>query len=163
MLVYLVGAPGSGKTALAPHLRHALSDWVVCDWDSLLPPASALAGTDVRSAATLWVHYDALVLAAMLEVTKSGVDCVVLGVRTPAELASWPIDSWLLLDCPDTERQARLEADGRGTDVLAALSEAAQYRTIGLRTVDTSSRPLADVAEDLAATLGADNARFREI
>jgi hypothetical protein len=67
------------------------------------------------------------------------------------------------LDCSDTERQARLEADGRSADVPAALADAARYRELGLRTVVTSARPLRELADDLAATLGMDDARHREI
>jgi hypothetical protein len=163
MFVYVVGAPGSGKTALVPHLRLALSEWVVHDWDALLPPASSLTETDIRGAPSMWGQYDELVLAAVQEVTRSGVNCVVLGVRTPEELFDWPIDSWLLLDCPDTERQARLEADCRSADVPAALADAARYRELGLRTMVTSARPLRELADDLAATLGMDDARHREI
>ncbi len=163
MLAYVVGAPGSGKSAVAPHLRDALAGWVVLDWDAFLPSASAIAGRDVRQTPLLWAHYDGIVLAATREVSQSGLDCVVLGVRTPAELADWPVASWLLLDCSDDERRSRLESDGRGSDVAGALADAARYRSLGLRTVDTSARALDDVAEQLAATLGLDDARHREI
>lgn len=163
MLAYVVGASGSGKSAVAPHLRAALAGWAVFDWDAFLASASAIAGKDVRLTPSLWVSYDGIISAAAREVVRSGLDCVVLGVRTPPELADWPVDSWLLLDCSDDERRSRLESNGRETEVAGAVEDAARYRSLGLRTLDTSALALDDVAERIAATLGLDDARSREI
>jgi len=162
MLVYLVGAPGTGKTTLVPHLRHRLADWVVLDWDFLQAHASTLAGSDIRDTPSLWAAYDDLVLAAVMEISSSGVSCAVVGVRTPPELPRWPIDVWILLDCSDAIRSARLSASGRAAAVDAAVSDAAKYRSLGLTTLDSSAPP-EDVARQLEELIGLADARLREI
>jgi thymidylate kinase len=162
MLVYLVGAPGSGKSTLVSHLRRRLADWVVLDWDFLLERSSTLAGSDIRDTPSLWATYDELVLAAVTEISDSGVNCTVAGVRTPSELPRWPINVWILLDCSDSIRSARLTADGRAADIYTAVSDAAKYRSLGLTTVDTSAPP-EDVARQLEELIGRADARLREI
>lgn len=163
MLVYVVGAPGSGKTAVAPHLRRLLDEWVVFDWDALLESATALAGVEVRSSPDLWARYDDLVLAAVAAVGQSGVRCVVLGVRTPQELAHWPVDRWILLDCDDEERGRRLVEAGRPHDREEAVADAARDRAQGLQAIDTSALPPREVAEELASLIGRAESAFREI
>jgi broad-specificity NMP kinase len=163
MLVYVVGAPGSGKTTMAPYLRDALDGWVVLDWDALLEPAGALAGEDVRRAPLLWSRYDDLVLASVREVTRSGLDCAVLGVRTPSELTEWPVDAWLLLDCPDIILVQRLVADGRTDVVTEAIADASADRELGLVTVDSSVTDPAQTAAALAAAIGILESRHREL
>jgi hypothetical protein len=162
MLVYLVGAPGSGKTALVPYLRHHLADWVVLDWDSLLEHASTLAGSDIRDTPSLWATYDDLVLDAVAEISDSGINCAVVGVRTPSELSRWPIDVWILLDSTDSVRSVRLSASGRAADIDKAISDAAKYRSLGLTTLDTSQPP-ENVARQLEELIGMADARLREI
>jgi adenylate kinase family enzyme len=162
MLVYLVGAPGSGKSTLVPHLRRRLANWVVIDWDFLLVPSSSLAGSDIRDMPSRWAAYDDLVLATVTEISESGVECAVVGVRTPSELPEWPIDLWILLDCPDSVRIARLSTGGRAAEVDPSLADAAKYRSLGLTTVDTSAPP-EDVARQLEELIGWADARLREI
>ncbi len=163
MLVYVVGAPGSGKTAVVPHLRQRLDEWVVFDWDALLGGATALAAVDVRRSPEHWARYDELVLASVAEVRRSGLSCVVLGVRTPAELAHWPVDRWILLDCDDEERGRRLVEAGRPDDRDGAISDAARDRAQGLQAIDTSAMPPEAVAEELASLIGRAESAFREI
>jgi broad-specificity NMP kinase len=162
MLVYLVGAPGSGKTTLVPHLRSRLADWVVLDWDFLLEHSSTLAASDIRDTPVLWPTYDDLVLATVTEISSSGVNCAVVGVRTPSELPRWPIDLWLLLDCPDSIRILRLSETGRAANINEAVSDAAKYRSLGLTTLDTSAPP-EEVARQLEEFIGRADARLREI
>jgi hypothetical protein len=151
MAAYVLGAPGSGKTALRPVLAELLPDRIIVDWDAFMTPASALAGADVRTAPATWPAYRELVRAV---VEAAGADrCVVLGVCTPEELAGWPIHRWLVLDCDADERERRLE--GRSGDLVDALEDAAAYRALRLPTIDTTGRDLAQIAALVADHLRA--------
>lgn len=150
MASYVLGAPGSGKSAIRPFLAQLLPEKVVLDWDDLMAPASALAGVDVRTSASMWPAYRELVRVAVE--TTGPQRCVVLGVCTPEELPGWPIDQWMLLDCDDAERARRL-AD-RPRDVQSAIADAAAYRRLGLLVVETTGRTLAEVAAFIAHRIG---------
>jgi broad-specificity NMP kinase len=106
MLTYVLGAPGAGKSTVAPLVREALRRHVVLDWDAFMVAASELAGRDVRRSPSTCPIYDRLVRAVVEALMPSPV--VLVGVRTPAELVGWPIDAWALLDCSDAERRRRL-------------------------------------------------------
>jgi AAA domain len=163
MLVYVVGASGSGKTTVAPHLRRLLDDWVVLDADALLDGATARDGSDAHTAPDRGPRADELLLAVTLDVLRSEVGCVVLGARGPEELRAWPVHRWLLLDCDDAERGRRLVDAGRSDDRDGALRDAARYRTQGLQTVDATTSAPSVVAEELASEIGRAEAMFREI
>jgi hypothetical protein len=147
VLIYVLGAPGSGKSTLAPLLRRVLPAYVILDWDAYMPAASELAGRDVRRDPSTWPSYRSLVRAVVE--TLHPAPLVVLGVCTPDELADWPIDAWIVLDCTDEERRRRLVSDDDTSDVDGALVDAAQYRELGLRVIDTTDRPPQSVAEEL--------------
>jgi shikimate kinase len=151
VLTYVLGAPGSGKTTVAPILRRLLRDFVVLDWDAYMRAASELAGRDVRRDPSTWPSYRQLLRSVIDSVHPSPL--VVLGVCTPDELAGWPIETWMLLDCSDDERRRRLLADFDAAEVEDALTDAARYRDLELPVIDTTDRTPESVAEELARAI----------
>jgi hypothetical protein len=149
VIVGVLGAPGSGKTAVARHLARLLPGHVVLDWDAFMGPASALAGQDIRHNTGTWPAYRALVRVAVDAVVT--VPAVILGVCTPAELAGWPISAWLLLDCADSERRRRLTRAGRQVSADDAVRDASEYRALLLPVINTTGRAPLEIATDVAA------------
>ncbi|WP_147449285.1 hypothetical protein [Actinomadura pelletieri] len=149
MNLYVLGAPGSGKSAVLPALKAALPSHVVIDWDAFMEPAGELAGTNIRTAPRTWAAYEHLVRVALEAVAP--VPTVLLGVATPDQLAGWPGGRWLLLDCGDAERRARLASRGDATDVSEALADAAAYRALGLPAIDTTGLDAETVAAHIAS------------
>ena len=149
MAIYVLGAPGSGKSSVRAPLSAALPEHVVIDWDDFMEPASALAGADIRLSPDTWSSYQALIRAAV--VSAGAARAVVFGVCTPDELASWPIEQWILLDCTDIERTRRLAS--RPHDLGPAIEDAAAYRQLGLATIDTTDMAPDDIAAALVAAV----------
>ena len=113
--------------------------------------ASELAGRDIRRDPTTWPIYRRLIRAIVDAILQ--LPLIVLGVCTPDELGGWPIDSWIVLDCADEERERRLANNGDATDVEDALADAARYRALGLQVIDTTDRTPQSVADALARTI----------
>jgi chloramphenicol 3-O-phosphotransferase len=151
MITSVIGAPGSGKSAVRGPLAAALPGCVVLDWDALMVPAAALAGRGIREHPETWPAYRKLVRAVLDVLTA--VPVVLLGVCTPDELPGWPIDAWILLDCADAERERRLLARGDGGSVSDALADAREYRSLGLPVVDTTGCAPEEVAAELASVI----------
>lgn len=154
---YVLGAPGSGKSSLAPLLRTLLPGRVVLDWDALMEPAGRLAGRPVHEHPDAWDPYTDLVRAVVGQLGSSPV--VLLTVCTPDELRGWPPGRWLLLDCDDTTRRTRLGPRGDPAEATGAVADAASYRALGLPAVDTSGVPLPEAARLLAVALSGSDAR----
>jgi broad-specificity NMP kinase len=152
MLTIVLGAPGSGKTAVAGQLRQQRQGIAVIDWDDFMPAVEGLAGRSVQTSPDLWLAYRQLVRSVVTAL--SNVPVIVLGVCTPDELPDWPAAQWLLLDCDDVERRRRLTA--RSPDeVEDAIADAREYRRLGLPVVDTTARPLDEIAKELIQALNA--------
>ena len=149
---YVLGAPGSGKTAVIEHLRCLLPQSVVLDWDALMAPAGLLAGCDIRETEAMWSPYAALVRQVVDVADPSRV--ILLGVCTPDELPGWPEGQWLVLDCSDSERVNRLARRGETEAAIgAALSDAAEYQKLGLETLDTTLLTPRQTAEAITRVL----------
>ncbi|WUH99522.1 hypothetical protein OHR68_39545 [Spirillospora sp. NBC_00431] len=112
-------------------------------------PATELAGTEISQAPHAWAAYEHLVRTALEAVAP--VPTVLLGVATPGQLAGWPSGGWLLLDCSDDERRARLTPRGDAVDIPEALADAAEYRALGLPTIDTTDLSADTVAAQIAS------------
>ena len=157
VITAVLGAPGSGKTTVAPLLADLLPTHVVLDWDALMMPATALAGRDIRRNPETWPAYRELVRAVLATVAHLPV--VLLGVCTPAELDGWRIDAWILLDCADHERRRRLARYVEPDGVRDAVRDGQEYRSLGLPVIDTTGRAPAAVAAELAQYVQRVNAR----
>lgn len=148
VITAVLGAPGSGKSTVAEPLASLLPDHVVLDWDAFMAPAAALAGRDVRQHRDTWPAYRQLVRAVMDAVAHLPV--VLLGGCTPDQLRDWPIETWVVLDCRDQERRRRLGHHAEPGLVREAITDAGEYRSLGLPVIDTTGRSPAEVASVLA-------------
>lgn len=143
----VLGAPGSGKSAVRPVLAALLKGHAVIDWDALIDAAGELAGTPVRSSPRTWPAYRDLVRAMVAALEPLPV--VLLSVCTPDELKGWPIQNWLLLDCEDSVRRARLRYR-QASEVEDAIEDANEYRHLRITTIDTTHKTLDEVAAAIA-------------
>lgn len=148
MITSVLGAPGSGKSSTVPALAELLPAHAVLDWDAFMDPAAALAGQEIRANPEAWPAYRELVHAVIGSIAHLPV--VLLGVCTPAELKEWPIDAWVLLDCTDQERRRRLDQHADPGAVEDAIRDGREYRLLGLPVIDTTGRPPAAAAAELA-------------
>ncbi|QDP96036.1 hypothetical protein FOE78_09110 [Microlunatus elymi] len=151
MINYVLGAPGAGKSLIVPRLRRLMPGRVVLDWDALMGPAGELAGAPIPQTPQTWEPYGRLIRAIADVILPA--DLVLLGVCTPGELADWPDGPWLLLDCADDVRRQRLTARNEPDDIEEVLSDAADYRNLGLPAVDTTQLSPDEVARAVAAKI----------
>ena len=158
-LLMLSGAPGSGKTAVAPVLRAALPGAVVVDLDQFLQAGSRLAGLDLRQhvAADRWPAYNDLALAFVSTVLTAGHDVLLLSPLTPDEVERSTVAPdlgdvrWAVLDCLDATRLNRLRARTTAdTDEAGALADAAELRALGFPIVHNDDITIDAVAELIA-------------
>lgn len=112
-LFIVTGASGSGKTAvLAPLARRLRGRCVTFDADLLIDAASALNGGQP----VIWPAFRDAWLAIAHGVAQSGMPTVLLGPFIPDHLRELPSRRWigairfLVLDCPDELRRARISA-----------------------------------------------------
>ena len=119
VLLFVAGAPGSGKSTVVTKLLEKPSPFVVFDIDWLAEPASRLVGRDIRFAPETWEPYGELWFGVLHAVLQNGLTPVLFTPADPSDFAGKPLPAWcaglrwLLLDCDDETRRARLQ--GRGS------------------------------------------------
>lgn len=109
--------------------------------------ANKLAGRSIRHNEPLWKPYENLIKSVSDILTPDPV--VPLGVCKPAQLASWHIRQWIVLDCHDRERTARLQHEETQEDIC----ETAQYRALDLRMVDETTLTSQETAQAFASNI----------
>jgi chloramphenicol 3-O-phosphotransferase len=133
-VLFVAGAPGAGKSAVAAALLERGSEALVFDADWLLDPASLLVGRSLLEASDRWPAYGALWLRVLAMVARNGRTAVHFGRVTPAEaegllrqLRQVPVRlGWCRLDCDDATRTARLAARGWAAAPIAEALAVAQ-------------------------------------
>jgi len=125
-----------------------------------MDPAEALAGVAIRQAPQTWASYERLVRIIVEQVRP--VNIVLLAVCTPQQLTDWPHGKWLLLDCADDERRARLAPRSNAAERTKAIADGAFYRSLGLPVLDSTDLEPSDVAKAIAKTFDPALARRAE-
>jgi hypothetical protein len=115
-LFIVTGASGSGKTTVfAPLARRLRGRCVTFDADLLMDAAGALSGSQPVN----WPAFRAAWLAVAHGVAQSGLPAVLLGPFIPAHFDELAARRWIgdihfiVMDCPDELRRARLSARPR--------------------------------------------------
>lgn len=156
----VTGAPGAGKSAIVAALLAAPCDILVLDADWLLEPASDLVGRSLVDANDLWPAYRRLWLRFLQMLARNGRTAALFAPAHPDEYADltplpWlsSID-WLLLDCDDRTRTARLQARGWiSTSIEEALVDARALRLAVPTVIDTSETTPEEAARQVYAWL----------
>jgi hypothetical protein len=156
----VTGAPGAGKTSALEAFLALRAPVVAWDIDWLLAAGSALARADIRTAAETWPAYNSLWLEVLHGVVRNGATPVLFAPLDPRDLPRAVLPPWcggvrwLLLDCPDEVRIARLTARGDPPDVRKeALADAAFLRSAIVERIDTGTCRPNEVADAILAWL----------
>jgi hypothetical protein len=160
VLFVVAGAAGAGKSSAAAALAGTLEGFACFDVDWLADAASELAGRSVYDDPRTWPAYRGL-WAQVLEVARrNGQRPVLFTPADPREASElvpspdWRIE-WLLLDCDDELRAARLRERPRWSTELTAeaLADAAFMRAAIAQRIDTGAASLDAVAAAIRAWL----------
>jgi hypothetical protein len=154
----VTGASCSGKTAaLAPLARRLSGRCVTLDADLLMDSAAALSGSQPVN----WPAFRGAWLAIAHGVAQSGMPTVLLAPFIPAHLRDLPARRWIaeirfiLLDCPDELRRARISArpPWRDRDIEEQVEFGRWLRRNIPDRIDTSSGTPDDTAAAIAARI----------
>jgi hypothetical protein len=140
-LAIVTGAPGAGKSTAAQALLALKTGYLICDIDWLTDPASTLAGKSIYTEPVTWPPYGAVWYGVLHMIVRNGRTPVFFAPTDPRDVAQDGVSNWvsridwLLLDCADETRRARLAARPGWTQVMLAeaLDDAAYLR----RTIST--------------------------
>lgn len=132
----VTGAPGAGKTTTLAALLRCASPHLAFDIDWLADAGSRLAGSDIRLERAAWPAYNALWFEIIHSVHKNGKIAIFfapLDLRDLAEQGqpAWcERIEWMLLDCDDATRRARLgrRAGWSAAMIAEALADAQVLR-----------------------------------
>jgi hypothetical protein len=161
-LIVVTGAPGSGQSALAPLVARALPDVAVFDIDVLVEPVSAMLGVDIRGHRSVWPAYRELWMTVLGAAGAAHRPVVFFANALPSEIEDaarragiGEID-WLVLDCRDDTRVARLRSRGEPESVLEeASTDAGELRRLGAPIVANDSTDPTAVASDIVRAINA--------
>lgn len=156
ILPVVTGAPGAGKSTAAAELLGRRTGYVFFDVDWLAETGSRLAGRSIYEDASTWPAYRALWLDVLLAVVRNRRRPVIFAPWNAADLTAvvpaqrWRV-GWLLLDCADEVRRARLRQRAGWTREMEdeAIADAEQLRSEVARRVDTGIQSVQAVGDDV--------------
>ena len=155
-LFVITGASGSGKTTVFPELlRRLAGSCAVFDVDWLIDPL----GHAAKDGQVDWPAFRDTWLQVAHGVAQNGLPSLLLGPFIPEHLEDLPGRAWvgethyLVLDCPDDQRQQRIDArpPWRGRHLPEQFEFARWLRRHLAPVIDTSTRTPAQVADEVAA------------
>lgn len=156
----MTGAPGSGKTTVTRTLLEGTAPYVLFDIDWLADPVSQLVGKDIRFAPETWGAYGEVWFAVLYAVLQNGLTPVLFTPADPDDFAEKPLPGWcrglewLLLDCDDETRRARLRARGwSGARLDEAMGDARALRQQVPTRLDTGKATPGETAVQVLAWL----------
>lgn len=154
-LFVVTGASGAGKSTVLPELLRCLAGrCMVFDLDWLIDPIRrAASGGDIN-----WTAFRDAWLHVSHAVAQNGLPTLLLGPLIPEHLEGLPGRPWagdihfLVLDCPDDVRRARIEARPawRLRDIEAQTEFGRWLRENLAPVIDTSGQTPAGVAAAVA-------------
>lgn len=146
VILHLVsGAPGSGKSTALNALLRQPNPYIAFDIDWLTVPASQLARSNIIFDHTTWPAYNALWLEILHAIGRNNKQAVLFSPWDKGDVArlgalSWcKRIEWLLLDCDDASRRARLARRSSWTTAMIdeAIEDAQVLREQIDRRIDT--------------------------
>jgi hypothetical protein len=160
-LCIITGAPGAGKSATLDALLALRTPYLAFDIDWLAQAASNLARAPILSDPETWQPYRAVWFAVLHAVAMNGhVPVLFAAIDRPDVAAIGPLPwcggiDWLLLDCSDRVRRARLEERAGWTKAMIedAIADASALRRDVDTIVDTGTQPPNAVAFAVLAWL----------
>lgn len=153
----VTGAPGAGKSTALRAFLDLRTGHVAFDIDWLAGPASDLAGRSIYFDNSTWPPYNRLWFEILHGVHRNGRVPVLFAPLDDRDVASSGIPTWcervewLLLDCADDVRTARLASRGwDGDRIRGALDDANTLRQLPVNRLDTQRHNPGDVARQIA-------------
>jgi hypothetical protein len=157
-LLFVSGAPGAGKSRTLETLLGMNSEFLVLDIDWLAESASAFAERDIYTDPGTWLPYGKLWFEILHSICRNTIQPIFFCPNSRSDIETfgkptWCRDiRWLLLDCSDDLRVARLNA--RGWSIgrkQEAIADAAELRESISPVIDTGTLSPAEVASDVLA------------
>ena len=153
-LTIVTGAPASGKSSTITELLQLQSKFMILDIDWIADSASRLAGKSIYTDSSTWNPYGELWSDFLHAIYKNSRSIIFFTPNTPTDIEnqgalSWTdATRWLLLDCSDSIRKARLDSRVTWTEdrKLEAIEDAQELRSFEMETIDTGKHEPSEVA-----------------
>ncbi len=156
ILNIVTGAPGVGKTSVVTELLQLKSQFVIFDIDWLADSASELSGKSIYTDSSTWKAYSALWFEVLHSICKNEGEPIFFTPNNKEDFVKFGtpewVDgiNWLLLDCDEKTRRARLaERNWDNERIQEALDDADHFRKTIDAKIDTGLATPKEIAKQV--------------